>query len=251
MFKKFFVVLSLIFLVATLIIPSAVLTNNNVQTTLFPVTLSFNNKYINPLDDQMEILNYKNQAYVPVRYFVSKMGGVVSYDDDERHISLIYPEHREKKSSISSTLQRGDFVLSLHVDELSSKRKQGMLEIWGSLRYVGSQDVNIKHGEPLLIFSISDDHGNLMEDFAHTVLLTSSFSTNQEIISTFPFYLQTSFNHLKHEQESLDEHLSNPEKPWVLLSGTYTIGVRAQYQYANSDDKTDELYTELQVSINN
>lgn len=140
-----------------------------------------------------------------------------------------------------------NFQLLLH-SEKKSYDSDHPLNIWGTLRYLGEEEITITHGNPVLIYSIKDSNGNYEEQGINTVLLKETFSTNNEYTSKIPLNIYESFNYQKSNMSSPEQFLQQTKRAWKLNPGEYTIGVRALLTQTSNNQKK-ELYTEVVIHI--
>ncbi|TMV43690.1 hypothetical protein FE783_34790 [Paenibacillus mesophilus] len=225
-------------------LPEKVGTSNLVEASLFPVSVSVNDKDLT--FSNSPVLNYGGKAYLPVRELVDGINGIVSYTEDKRKIEIHIPSAFNKKSEQSSMNKQGDFVLSIH----SSKKTYHFnepLDIWGTLTYLGEEDIVVGQGNPVLLFYIIDSHDNKTGDFAEASLRKRTMSKGAEYTSVFSWDTATSLNYLKSGMD-LEAFLESFEKPWQLEKGMYTVGVSAQLLVGDSMEPM-KLRTEFSVEV--
>jgi hypothetical protein len=148
---KKFLLASTIVALSIISLPNQVGTSNLLEASLFPVNVSVNDKDLT--FSNSPILNVGGKAYLPVRELVDGIDGVVSYAEEKRKIEIRIPSAFNKRSEQSSMNQQGDFVLSIH----SSKKiynPDEPLDIWGTLLYMGEEDIVVGQGNPALVFYI-------------------------------------------------------------------------------------------------
>ncbi|WP_139170800.1 stalk domain-containing protein [Paenibacillus naphthalenovorans] len=232
-------------LVLSFLFSSIAYSSDSIQALLFPVSLSINGERVENL--YKPILNYNGDAYLPLRFIVEKTNGKVDYDSSTKNIDIEYQNTDPLKSEVTSLIKDENFHLLLNSEKKIYDSKEP-INMWGTLRYIGEDEITITHGDPLLIYSIKDSNGNYEEMGIRTVLLEETFSPNNEYTSKPPLYLSESFNFQKSKMSSPEQFLQQTRKAWKLNPGEYTIGVRALFTQT-STNQNKELYTEIVIQV--
>lgn len=225
-------------------LPKQVGTSNDIEASLFTVSVSVNNKDLT--FSNSPILNYEGKAYLPVRELVDEIDGVVSYVEEKRKIEINIPSMFNKRSEQSSMIKQDDFFLSIH----SSKKiynSDEPLDVWGTLKYIGEENIVVGEGSLAILFYIIDSKGNKTSDVSDASLSKRSMSTGTEYTSKFSWDLATSLNFIKSGMD-LETFLETSEKPWLLEKGVYTVGAYAQFLLGDNNELV-QMRTEFTVEV--
>jgi flagellar hook assembly protein FlgD len=107
---------------------TAVIASNSVQTVLFPTLIKFHvNGKLTEVDGGNSVLNYNNQAYIPLRMFSENIGATVDYRssssiDPQKHQIDIYHEDDQnfKTHDPEGYLSIGNTTLDVGTSEITA-----------------------------------------------------------------------------------------------------------------------------------
>ncbi|WP_314589402.1 stalk domain-containing protein [Paenibacillus terrigena] len=190
-------------------------------------------------DSMPEILNYKNQIYVPLRFIANQLGALVGYDPISRNVYIDHNNHSEVRSKLNATVTEGDFELS--ISSASTKYKQGdPIKIWSTLTYRGEDPITVSHGGTLLYFSLMDED-QYTEGYVKTAMLVyEKFQQGDNAFSFLDPGLFTTYWASKNQITDIDKYLQETPRPHILPKGRYTIMVHAEFYIGDKFDPSDE-----------
>jgi|GEM_PF-2830385 len=190
-------------------------------------------------DSMPEILNYKNQLYVPLRFIASQLGAQVGYDPISRDVYIDHDNHRKVRSQVNAIRTDGDFELS--ISSASAKYKQGeSITIWSTLIYRGEEPITVSHGGTLLSYSIIDADQYREGDMKTLKLQYEAFLKGDNMIDFLTPGLFTIYMANKYHSDDVEAYLQKTPRPYLLPKGRYTIIVHAEFYIGEKFDPSDE-----------
>ncbi|WP_167670370.1 stalk domain-containing protein [Paenibacillus tianmuensis] len=129
-------------------VASVASSSDSIRAHLFPRSIYFNNQPTNKQNGGFEILNYNGSVYVPIRYIAENMGGKVHYDEAKKDIYIVRHVNKLTKAEISVSKQADHFMLNLHSEKETYKSNE-IMNLWGSLVYLGEEEITVGHGDPI------------------------------------------------------------------------------------------------------
>lgn len=220
--------------------PRTAKTSNEIEASLFPVTVTVNDKALQ-LSPESPVLNYNGTTYIPARVLVEQIGGGILYEESSRQVRIDLPMERERKAEISQTTTDGDFSLSIHSAKKTYTADEA-LEIWGTLRYNGDQQAELRHGDPLIVFEIQDASGNVYGGKQYLVESRSLFQKGNEAVSFLPWDIVKGIA-MNQTEPSADRTSKN----WALKKGIYTISAILKGSW--QDQKQKRLLAQLTIEV--
>jgi hypothetical protein len=220
--------------------PRTAKTSNEVEANLFPVSVTVNDKALR-LSPDTPVLNYNGTTYIPARVLAEQIGGGILYEEESRQVKIDLPMERERKAEISQTTTDGDFSLSIHSAKKMYTTDEA-LEIWGTFRYNGDQQMELSHGDPMIVFEIQDESGNVYGGKQYLVEIRSLFQKGNEVVSFLPWDIVKGIA-LNQKEPSADQ----PSKSWALKKGTYTISAILEGDW--QDQKQERLLAQLTIEV--
>ncbi len=211
-----------------MILSISLASTQQLNVSWFPVAFKINGK-VKALDDAYTTFNHNGHVYVPVRFVSESMSAVISYDDTTETVDIQYMEPHETFSEQASLTVQDDFTLTIH--SASSVYKSGeLIRIWSTFAYGGDDDIVLgAQSTPFLGFYLIDEEGNYYEAPRFSMGFDRTMSKGSSFISNLNKNTIISYN----EQFNSDPDL-HPDMNQFLPSGTYTIGVIADYKLGDS-----------------
>ncbi|WP_152396739.1 stalk domain-containing protein [Paenibacillus guangzhouensis] len=209
-----------------------------VKAAVSHVFLVVNNVQLHA-DSMPEILNYKNQIYVSLRYIANQFGALVGYDPTSRNVYIDHNDYGQVRSKLNASVTEGDFELS--ISSASAKYKQGdPIKLWSTLTYRGEDPITVSHGGSLLYFSLMDED-QFSEGYVKTVMLVyEKFQQGDNIVSFLHPGLFTTYWASKNQITDIDRYLQETPRPHILPKGRYTIIVHAEFAIGEKFDPADD-----------
>jgi len=190
-------------------------------------------------DSIPEILNYKNQIYVPLRYVANQFGALVGYDPTSRNVYIDHDDYGQVRSKLNASVTEGDFELS--ISSASTKYKQGdPIKLWSTLTYRGEAPITVSHGGSILGYSIIDEDQYREGESKTLKLQYETLQKGDHIIDFLHPVLFTLYTANKYHSDDVETFMQETPRPHILPKGRYTIMVHAEFDIGEKFDPADE-----------
>lgn len=230
----------LLILISTVSIANA---SDIINANLFKGSIVINNVEFRKTNDPLNDLVYYNErTYVPVREFVERTNGRISYDGDKNQISIVQGNDFEFTPEISNENKDNNFSMSIHSQKETYPAHEP-IKIFAALRYLNDESLLIQHGQPVIKFTIKDESGFTVSSSVQDVLSTTKVNPFYQTFRALPYTDLENYNYFR----SGEENYLKMAQPWLLPKGTYTIEAASQYITDESD--THSIKTSLTIVV--
>ncbi|RTE06465.1 stalk domain-containing protein [Paenibacillus whitsoniae] len=196
------------------------------------------------LPEAYTVLNQEGSTYVPLRFVAEAMEGQVSYNEEERRISIAYASDREMKMTHAAEAHQGDVQLTLR-SAWQTYRSSEQMVIQSEVLYTGDRPLKIKHGNPLVVYTIRDEDGKSLSTGVQQALITDELSPNTTFTSRLPLALLSEFNSYR-SADAWKLEMLQKDRPWLLPAGRYVIEATAAFTV---NDERKMLKCELAIEV--
>lgn len=145
-----------------------------------------------------------------------------------------------------ATCVKNGFEMNLFSNKEAYKSTE-TIQIWATLKYIGNDDIiTIWHGDPYMVFSITDGKDFNSGGFVYTILT----STVLEKDETYRFDYKKSGGWSADDPSADFWENFYEEKDLILPVGEYTIAVRGDFSLSEEVvDSRSELLCELNITV--
>ena len=149
-------------------------------------------------------------------------------------------------TQIETETTENDFSLKFHADN-SVYSTDEAIKIWATLEYVGDENsVTIWHGDPYIVFSITDGADFYISDFIHDILTSTVLEKGEQY--RFDYVKSGGWDTEGPDADFWENFFQ--EEELKLPAGTYTISVDGEF-YLSEDILSAEKgpSCELQITV--
>ena len=149
-------------------------------------------------------------------------------------------------TQIEAETTENDFTLKLYTDN-SVYSTDETVKIWATLEYVGDENsVTIWHGDPYIVFSITDGADFYISDFIHDILTSTVLEKGEQY--RFDYVKSGGWDTEGPDADFWENFFQ--EEELKLPAGTYTISVNGAF-YLSKDILSAEKgpSCELQIAV--
>ncbi|ANE45722.1 hypothetical protein SY83_04750 [Paenibacillus swuensis] len=199
------------------------------------------------MGDEYTSLTYNNRLYVPIRFVADTLGARTLYDNTTKEVKIA---NIHTQQIFNTTNRKHASSNHFEIGLFSGKNQYTRDEIpsiWSEVEYVGSGEIKIEHGYPLLSYYIKDKDGAIQHEFTAPMKMTSTFKQRDKQLRFFPESLIK--NYLINRDLLLNRSSTQQEvSDFRLDPGHYVVGAEADFIISGSKETTT-LQTEINITV--